>query len=614
MKNLVGYTPLQNPDWITLRFEDGTESTPVHDPAGEYRAEADQIAKKIAGVPPDPMQNATAGLGGELAAGAGAGAAKADVVAPTPGALGDFRIIDTPSGAAKPAEQGGDAGLVRGALKTAMRAPAEGGMPAGGAPIAPPAAPATQPAQPPPSAGPGPLVTTGSTSSWQKNDSMQRSSSGISEADLPKVQEANTASLDAQKEANQADYAARAAQTFSEWGRLSEKAKQEIALKNEQQSQLMVYDEKLASAFKKYDEDMKRPIDPAQAFAGEKRWYAFMAGFGDVLRNVGAALAGKGPVVDPGKVLDDLVERSVQLQMAQKEQNLKAGRMNIDQFNAERAYIRGRLGATISQLAETEAAKAQTEQVYKGLGAIKAKGDALVANSGAEYAKATARQETIAESHGSTTGGTTERQVKPAGAGSADDLWKQIQARLNLQELDKTGRTPEQNKEIREETAKLTDSLAPTLDMVNALNGIYRSANITRDADGNLKATGDIPGKGPLGATYGQAAESVGLNQDATALNAALKNAKDTLGRMRSGGAITEAELDTFSALLDAKLEGTLVTRLQQFDRFVQQRAQDLGSRASDGALAEFGRRRDRGTGPVTPAGVNPVDPNQVIK
>lgn len=474
MKNLVGYTPLQNPDWIALRFEDGTESTPVHDPAGEYRAEVDQIAKKIAGVPPDPMQNATASLGGELAAGAGASVAKADVAAPVSG-LGDFRIIDPPAGAAKPVEQGGDAGAIRGALKTAMRVEGPAGMPSGGAPGASAAAPTPQPTQPPPSAGPAPLVTTGSTSSWQKNDSTQRSSSGISEADLPKVQAANAASLEAQKEANQADYAAKASQVFSEWGRLSEKAKEEIAQRNELQSQEMVYNQKLESAYKKYDEDMKRPIDPAQAFAGEKRWYAFMAGFGDVLRNVGAALAGKGPVVDPGKVLDDLVERSVQLQMAQKEQALKAGRLNIDQFNADRAYTRGKLGAVISQLAQTELDKAQTEQVYKGLGAIKAKGDALVANSGAEYAKATARQETIAESHSKTSGGSTERA--PARSGnSLDELSKLLdiekkQIELRNAKLDSAttddveaaiGKkvSPERAKQIRETVKQSAEPLA----------------------------------------------------------------------------------------------------------------------------------------------------------
>lgn len=413
MKNLVGYTALSNPDWITLKFEDGTESTPVQDPDGTYRAEVDQIAKKIAGVPPDPMANATASVGAELIGAPGAAVSKADVAAPTPGlGLGAFKIAEPP---ARPVEQGGDAGAIRGALKTAMRVEGPAGMPSGGAPGAPAAAPTPQPTQPPPSAVPGPLVTTGSTSSWQRTDNTQRSSSGIAEADRPKVEQTQEAAIKSAEQANEADFAARANQVWSEWGRLTEKAKQQVAERSVLQEQERAFNQKLESAYKKYDEDAKRPIDPAQAFAGEKKWYAFMAGFGDVLRNVGAALAGKGPVVDPGKVLDDLVERSVQLQMAQKEQDLKAGRISIDRFNADRETIRHKLGVVVSQLAQTELDKAQNEQAYKALGAVKAKGDAIIADARAKGAQALARQETIAESKGLTTGGTTQRETKPAG-------------------------------------------------------------------------------------------------------------------------------------------------------------------------------------------------------
>lgn len=430
MKNLVGYTPLSNPDWITLKFEDGTESTPVQDPDGTYRAEVDQIAQKIMGVPPDPMANATASLGGDLVGGAGAAVSKTDAAS----GLGDFKIIDQPS-TIKPAQQSGDASAVRGVLKSAMGAPAEGGMPAGGAPIASPTAPAAQPNQPPPSAGPGPLVTTGSTSSWQRTDNTQRSSSGIAEADRPKVEQTQEAAIGSAERANEADFAARANQVWSEWGRLTENAKKQVAERSVLQEQERAFNGKLESAYKKYDEDAKRPIDPAQAFAGEKKWYAFMAGFGDVLRNVGAALAGKGPVVDPGKVLDDLVERSVQLQMAQKEQDLKSGRISIDRFNADRETVRHRLGVVVSQLAQTELDKAQTEQTYKGLGAIKAKGDAIVADARAKGAQALARQETIAESHGSTTGGTTQRERAQPGGTSLETLSKMLDIEKKQLEL-----------------------------------------------------------------------------------------------------------------------------------------------------------------------------------
>lgn len=433
MKALVGYTALSNPDWITLKFEDGTESTPVQDPDGTYRAEVDQIAKKIAGVPPDPMANATASVGAELVGAPGTAVSKADAVAPTPGlGLGDFRIMDPPS---KPAQQGGDAGAIRGALKTAMRVEGPGGMPAGEPAPAPAAQPAQPPQQPLAGAGMGPLVTTGSTSSWQRTDNTQRSSSGIAEADRPKVEQTQEAAIQSAEQANEADFAARANQVWSEWGRLTEKAKQQVAERSVLQEQERAFNQKLESAYKKYDEDARRPIDPAQAFAGEKRWYAFMAGFGDVLRNVGAALAGKGPVVDPGKVLDDLVERSVQLQMAQKEQDLKVGRISIDRFNADRETVRHRLGVVVSQLAQTELDKAQNEQAYKALGAVKAKGDAIIADARAKGAQALARQETIAETNGLTTGGSTERARASAGGASLDQISKMLDIEKKQLEL-----------------------------------------------------------------------------------------------------------------------------------------------------------------------------------
>lgn len=533
MKNLVGYTALQNPDWITLRFEDGTESTPVHDPAGEYRAEADQIAKKIAGVPPDPMANATASVGGELVGAPGAAVSKADAVAPTPG-LGDFRIIDTPAGG-KPPEQGGDAAAIRGALKTAMRVEGPAGMPAG-EPAAAPAEPIQQ--QPPqqlPGAGMGPLVTTGSSSSWQKTDNKQRSSTGISEADRPKVEQTQEAAIQSAEQANEADFAARANQVWSEWGRLTEKAKQQVAERSVLQEQERQFSQKLESAYKKYDEDAKRPIDPAQAFAGEKKWYAFMAGFGDVLRNVGAALAGKGPVVDPGKVLDDLVERSVQLQMAQKEQDLKAGRISIDRFNADRETIRHKLGVVVSQLAQTELDKAQNEQAYKALGAVKAKGDAIIADARAKGAQALARQETIAESQSRTSGGSTERGRLPA-AGGIDQLNKLAEYEKRQLELKNAYRaqatadqaskdtghdiTPERLKEIRDKSATIDPQMAKLDQLKAAVDGKAKINGATINWEtGEIQWPKDLGGVSAVKARdvispLGGALRAVGVNTE----------------------------------------------------------------------------------------------------
>ena len=422
MPNIRGFKPLTDPNWISLEFDDGTISNPVNDPTGEYRKQVSEIAQKIAGVPPNPMAGATASLGGELTQGTGEAMARADVAAPLAAGprTGAMAVAPVAPAPAPAAAANTDAGLINRALTTAMKPQPEGGMPPGGA--APGLGGASRPATPPQAptgASLGPLVTTGTTSSWQRQKGSQTSTSGLAEADRPRVEAANEGAVKAAETANTEDYVSKATQYWHEFGRLSEDAKRQIAQRATLQEQERRFDESLNAAYRRLDETAARPVDPAQAFAGEKGWYAFMAGFGDVLRNVGSALAGKGPVADPGATLDALVERSVNLQMAQKKADYEAGRIGIDRLTADRETVRHRLGVVLQQLATTELAKAQTEQAYQGLGAVKAKGDAIVADARAKAAAATARQETTSTTDSQVSGCTTQRERQPAGGGAS---------------------------------------------------------------------------------------------------------------------------------------------------------------------------------------------------
>lgn len=435
MPNIKTFKPLTNPEWISIEFEDGTISNPIHDPTQEYRAEVDQIAKKVAGIAPDPMASATASLGGDLVGGAGAAVSKTDVPTPVAG-ISDFKITEPPAAPASSAADGsGNVGRILG--KYALKPQEESGMPAGGAAPAQPSAPQPDQRPQPPTGAPGPMQVTGTTSTWQRQKGTQSSSSGIAEADLPKVQEAQDASFKASEEANEANYAAKANQLWDEWGRYSEDAKKRIAEKSVAEEQERAFDQKVQSAYQKYDQDAARPIDPSKAFAGEKRWYAFMAGFGDVLRNVGAALAGQRAVADPGATLDAMVDREVNLQMAQKEQDLKAGRLSIDRFTADRETARHKVGVAISQLAQAELGKAQTKQAYAALGALKKGADATVADARAKGAQALARQETKSESDTQVSGGSTERGLVPVGGVNPELALKQAQVKqAQLEEMD----------------------------------------------------------------------------------------------------------------------------------------------------------------------------------
>jgi len=567
VKNLVGYTPLSNPDWITLKFEDGTESDPVNDPTGEYRAEVESIAQKIAGVPPNPMAGATASLGSELAGGAG-GLAKADVPTTALGVPSPAGAAPMPPGAiAEPPKPAGDRGKVETVLKYAMKPQPEGGMPAGGDGGAPGAPPSTTVPQPQPPIGapqPSPLQVTGTTSSWQRQESNQRSSSGIAEADRGKVEAASEDAVRAAEKANSENYVAQATQYWHEFGRLSEQAKKQVAERAVLQEQERAFNGRIEAAYKKYDEDAARPIDPSRAFAGEKRAYAFMAGFGDVLRNVGAALAGKGPVVDPGEVIDSLIEREVNLQMAQKEQDLKAGRMSIDRFTAERETIRHRLGVVLTQMTQNELDRAQNQQAYQALGALKAKGDAIVADARKNGAIALARQETISQGTQTNTGGTTQRETRTAGgAASLDQISKLLDIekkklelesaqldRLDAQEASRiTGNnmSPQRLEKLR---ATLKENAAPMAKLDSFLGAIQsqlevNGATIDRNT-GEIKWGEDVEGvgygklheMGPVGESLAEGLNTKGLQ---------LKKAQEFLSQLVTNdvtGAVSTLQQD----------------------------------------------------------------------
>lgn len=592
MPNIRGFRPLANPEWISIEFDDGTISNPVNDPTGEYRAQVDEIAKKIAGVPPDPMAGAVASAAGALTEGAGSAMVRADVPAPLMAGprTGAVAVEAPPAPGAAPAA--GDAGLVRSALKTALKPQPEPTMPGGDA-----AAPGVQPSGSAPAPSPArasspPIVTTGTTSQWQKTENTQRSSTGIADADRPGVQAANEASVKAAETANESDFAARANQLWSEWGRLSEQEKRKIAERSALQEQERKYDEALSRAYRKYDEDAMRPIDPAQAFAGEKGWYAFMAGFGDVLRNVGAALAGRGPVADPGATIDGLVERSVNLQMAQKEQDLKAGRLNIDRFTADRETVRHRLGVVLSQLAQNELNKAHTQQEYQALGALKAKGDAIVADARAKGAAALARQETVGSTTSTTSGSTVQKGIAPmGGAGGLNAISKMLDiekkrlelsnAELDRQDADSISATigkrvsPARAKELRDAVKQIDPQMAKLDSTLQALKAQLDINGATFDRNtGKIVWPKDVSGVSAIRWTDIPFPGGENITTDASRLDAQQAFLKELVTTDTTGAVASAQQLPAFQTVVGGGKhnETQYKESLENFARYLVER------------------------------------------
>lgn len=556
MANLTGFKPLENPEWISLDFDDGT-SMAVQDPDGTYRAQVDEIAKKIHGVPPDPMANATASLGGavlgQVADAAGTAVKTATDAAPM-GSVAPVMPALTPPAAPVAPAVGGMApapSIVKTAMKGGPEQPAEPAPP--GAPA--PALSAPAPPTPPTSA---PLVTTGTSSTWQRSKSSQ--TSGMADEDKAKVDAENEAAIGKAEESNQADFASKATQYWNEFGRLTEQEKKQVAQRAVLQEQERKFDEAIQSKFKELDETASRPVDPSQAFAGEKGWYAFMAGFGDVLRNVGSALAGQRPVADPGATLNALVERSVEMQMAQKKADYEQGKLSVDRLNADRETTRHRLGVVLQQLAATELGKAKTQEEYAALGALKAKGDAIVADARAKAAAATARQTVTSDSQVSGGGVTKGPAAMGGGAGGIEGFSKILSTRKQLEEQ---GATPEQLAAFdknyglptpggksataldREKAGDLTEAQGKAQAAASAISTFATKAGLVRNPKTGKWETGE----GILPPALLEKANPLSDNE----INASFEAAVEAYGRMQSGGVIGAEERPAFREQLGEK-------------------------------------------------------------
>lgn len=408
MPNLRGFTPQQNPEWITLDFDDGSSSHPIHDPTSSYRAEVAAIVPRVmGGTPPDPMAGALAqndpppGPAPAVATDAAppnpwqrlTDRAPIPGVGMRPGAAG---APAAPAAPAAPIALGGNPPPLPSGkpLSASERAPLEptddevrklvpSAVPFDGRPAG--SARSTAPAPLPAYQAPPGLVRAGAVVS----------STGLSDADKARVDEASARASKSAAEANEADYVARANQFFTDWQRLGADAQRQLAEKNALEQQEREFNQRVQAQRQRNAERAARPIDIAEAVEGEAGAYAFMAAIGDAISNFGAALQGRGPVADPSDRIAGIINRYVQIQTAQKQADLEAGRITADQLEADREFVRFKIATAAKQLLETEEKRAHTASEYKALGVLKKRMEQEQANADAKNAAATARQETV---------------------------------------------------------------------------------------------------------------------------------------------------------------------------------------------------------------------------
>lgn len=418
LPNVAGFEEHpQNPNWIRLNFVDGSQSPYAQDPTGEFRKTATSVANALNPAAPSAL------AGNPLAMPSAAPAPPMTLPSAAPAAAapaplaGNPLAMPVPTG---PAIQGAPESFARPGLDPALVAPSPVTVMApdqmtpqqrdslrqdeAGRQQNLSAGLSQQRAQEDRAAraradaaqaegAPGFRVVQGaptgggvtSTNSWQ--------TTGLAPADRKRVDAANQAAVDAQSVADKAALDARTEQVNHEWTRLTDQEKQKLAEEAMRKGQEADLTMKVDAQTRKMQEITARPIDPSRAFQGDAGWYAFMAGFGDSIQNFGAALAGRGPVANPGATIDRMIDRSVQLQTAQKEQDFKAGRITADQLGADRDYVRAQLSTVGKQLADTQLLKARSEEDKMGLKAMSSKFDADTKAAIARNAAATARQQ-----------------------------------------------------------------------------------------------------------------------------------------------------------------------------------------------------------------------------
>jgi hypothetical protein len=520
MPNLRGVTPQSNPEWVTLDFDDGTSSHPIHDPTGEYRQQVASIVPKVMSqAPPSPMSGALAQ--NDIVTGASppiATDAPAPPMAPAPpvappidtshipdaamAGLGDVaplvkqaqteqaqaELARKPAGLPTPPE---DLTLAQAQSQAAQRLAAP-------APVAQTVSneSAPQPQAPDPYAprymqagatGPSTQVTT------------QNTTQGLTAADRKKVDLANEAAVKAGEKANQEDYTAKSYQLMSDWQRLGEDAKKQIVEKQVLDEQQKFYDERLEKQYAKLDADAARKIDPSEAFAGDAGAYAFMAGFGDAISNFGAALAGRGPVADPSARIEGIINRSVRLQTEQKQADLEAGKISANRLEADREHVRFKLATVGKQMAENELDRAHTKDEYAALGAMKQRMEAIQQDARAKNAAATAKQETVSRT----------TQTQPGSPGGAVDYflgedqtknggWKAVEAH---------GARQAGGDQIENAVQRFSKATGYVWDP-QALNG----AGAFKDANGKVVSAdkADVPGVTSIGRNFAFASGEMG--------------------------------------------------------------------------------------------------------
>jgi hypothetical protein len=312
----------------------------------------------------------------------------------------------------------------------------------------------------------------------------RRSVSGLAGEDKAVIDEANADAMGARVESDDAAIQARTNQLQAEWDRLTGDEKSKLAEQQLLKDKEARFTSKLDAQMKVNQEIADRPIDGAKAFDGDAGYYAFMAALGEAVSDFGRALLGQPARGNPAEVIDRIMQNSIRSQTELKQEQLKQGRITVEQFDAEREKIRLGITTVGKQLAETQLGKATTEQERLGLGALQKKFAAEQKDAIAKNAIATARQETREESF---------ERPKPvvAAARTAKQILDEMMAGRDLAQLERSGLTQDEYAKQAAEYAEKAQKQRDYSSSVDLLLNTVKGLSVEELPDGRKIVTGE---------------------------------------------------------------------------------------------------------------------------
>lgn len=361
-----------------------------------------------------------------------------------------------------------------------------------------------------------------------------------------------------------------------------------------------------------------RKDNPSEAFGGME-WAGALAAIGMASGVFSQAMGWQqnNPVKD---MFEDIVNRSIASQREQKNSMLGTLEKRIGDRQAAESMARSELHNAIARRVKAQEAYAVNEaDKTKLAGAY----EQQIAEGAKWHAAAVADIAPKVQ--------VTQTPPKPVGAGmSMVQRYNEAEALVKLRELTEDGGISPQrraaialkDKERNSNIEALSKNLGPVEDIRRSIDQTADAANLQRAKDGNYiqKQGTTVPGlednfwNNMRGKPLIQSIDPVkvgipftgiktiwdpafeaGMKDPATAkLAGALQNTMDLVGRMRSGGAISDAEWHSFSRIMMGTTPETFAQNMSQFRQFIDQKRRDVMDQADDETLMEFDRRRKR--------------------